>query len=368
MFTRAVAQLSPDRPEFGKRSEPDGSGDRLRARRDEIGVLMRSFDAMGNRLATAYHALEVSNEVLESKITERTAELSRTVTELHTAQSELVQAETMAALGRMVAGVAHEINTPIGICKAAASSIDEDIGALGTAAETGRMTREQFAQVAGRLREGADLLIRNVDRAGGLIQTFKQTAADQTSDEIRAIDLVAYIRDAAHTLVPALRRTNHRLTIDGPEGLVVTTHPGALAQIVANLLTNALDHAYPDDGSAGSGGPAGAGRISLTLRDLGAAAANDGGDGGRSVALVYRDDGAGMDEATRGRMFEPFFTTRRGDGNTGLGLHIVHNLVVGKLGGTIVCTSQPGHGTKIEISFPVRPDRAEEGQAMLPAR
>ena len=296
---------------------------------------------------------------LEDKVAERTAELSSTVEALRTAQSGLVQAETMAALGRVVAGVAHEINTPIGICKAAASTIDEDIRALGAAAEAGQLTCDRLAKLNDRLLEGAALLMRNVDRAGELIHTFRQTAADQTSDEIRTIDLTTYVRDVAYTMVPALRRTLHTLSVDGPEPMTTTTHPGALAQIVTNLLTNALTHAFPDNSARTGHTDApdlATGHISLTLSDLGAHQATKDGDahdGRRRVALVYADDGVGMDEATRRRIFEPFFTTRRSAGSTGLGLHIVHNLVVGKLGGTISCTSQPGNGTIIEIVFPV---------------
>ena len=269
----------------------------------------------------------------ESELRDAHEQLHTAHAELKAAQQQLVQAEKMASLGQLVAGVAHEINTPIGIVMTSASYLGEKISALETLSETGKMRRADFQEFMQSARDAATLMISNATRAADLVQSFKQVASDQTRSDRRRFDLRDYLAEVLVSLRPTWHRPGHEVRLDCPEDIELDSYPGVIAQIVTNLITNSINHAYRDGAK---------GRIAITVRTL----END------AVRLVYQDDGCGIPPENHGKVFEPFFTTRRGTGSTGLGLHIVFNLVTGQLGGTIQLDGQAGEGARFIIEFP----------------
>jgi signal transduction histidine kinase len=283
--------------------------------------------------------LESLNRELESRVSQRTEALDRSnqellsrLEELRQLQAHLVNAEKMAALGGLVAGVAHEINTPLGIGVTAASHLEQETRRLGLELEGGTLTRERLAQFRQMAMESAQLILRNLKRADELVRSFKQVAVDQSSEERRELDLAVYLQEIITSLKPAFKKTPYKIELECASSIRINTYPGAIYQILANLVMNSLRHGFE-------------GRADGTIK-LVVSRQND------SIVLDYRDDGTGMSEEVRRRIFEPFFTTRRGTGGSGLGMHIVWNLASKILGGTITCESMPGEGTHFEWRIP----------------
>ncbi len=283
------------------------------------------------------------NAELETRVAQRTqalhdsnSHLMRTVEDLQQAQQQLVEAEKMAALGGLVAGVAHEINTPIGVSVTAASFLQEQASKLQLpsqeslqATDIGLDELQRFRSIA---IDSSQLILRNLGRADRLIKSFKQVAVDQSSEASRMIELSSYLDEIMVSLQPSLRRTT--VELDCPSQIHLETYPGAIYQIVSNLVMNSITHGFE------SGTP---GLIHISTEAT-----------GNHARLRYQDNGIGMDEITRKKMFEPFFTTKRGKGGSGLGMHITWNLVTQVLGGTISCESTPGHGACFTITLPIR--------------
>ncbi|WP_460032056.1 PAS domain-containing sensor histidine kinase [Megalodesulfovibrio paquesii] len=265
-------------------------------------------------------------------------ELIEAEEELRRAHNTLQEQEKMASLGSMVAGVAHEINTPLGVALTAASQLDKDVATISHAFSDQTLTAEQLTEFVQDASEATRLMVANCTRAADLVRSFKQVAADQSVHELRAINLKEYLDDLILSLRPQLKRTPHTLTVECPEALELVCDPGALAQIVSNLVMNSLAHAFKHSGNAG--------RMHLAVRPS---------DEPGTLVLTYQDNGAGMPEQVRRRAFDPFFTTRRGQGGTGLGLHIVYNLVVNSLGGAISLASREGEGATFTLVFPQHP-------------
>ncbi len=250
------------------------------------------------------------------------------------ARETLAKNEKLAALGGLVAGVAHEVNTPLGVAVTAASLHDEALKNILAAFEKKQLTTKKFEDFLGQSSEVMALVMRNLQRAAALISTFKQVSGDQTSDLRRRFRLRQYIGEVIDSLSPTIRGRQIRIETEGDD-VEVDGYPGAIAQIATNLIMNALTHAFPGKDENGSI------RISVArLED-------------EMVCIAYRDDGVGMDAEVLRKVFDPFFTTKRGQGGTGLGMTIVHNLVVDRLGGTIDIRSQLNDGVKIEIVLPV---------------
>lgn len=270
----------------------------------------------------------------------RAAEMA--LADLTRAQQRLVQSEKLASLGALVAGIAHEVNTPIGIAVTTSSYLADSLVQFGKAAADGRLRRSDLDAFLNTQKEGMSLLVSNIDRAADLIQSFKQVAADRTSDVRRSFDLAPWLNDLLFSLSPTWKRAGHQVVVECPSGIAMDSYPGVLSQVLSNFVTNSLVHGYRP-------GEAGTIRITATAPDA------------DTVQLVYEDDGRGIPEASLERIFEPFFTTRRNAGNTGLGLHIVHNLVIGPLGGTISVTSRPDAGTRFVLRFPREPGRVAAG-------
>ena len=287
----------------------------------------------------AEHDLLGLTETLERRVMERTArldaanlELRETLGQLEQTQTQLVQAGKMAALGDLVAGVAHEINTPVGVGVTAASHLENETREIAALYGDGRMKRGDLDRYLALCQNGAGLILSNLNRAAELIRSFKQVAVDQSGEARRTFLVKAYLGEVCLSLRPILKNTGHRLEISCPDDLALNSYPGALSQIVTNFITNSLIHAYDGD------------EVGTLLFEIGLQ--------GDNVLLRYSDDGKGMAEDQVSHAFDPFFTTNREKGGSGLGLHIVYNIVTQKLLGTITCESRPGKGTSFVLLFP----------------
>jgi signal transduction histidine kinase len=254
--------------------------------------------------------------------------------ELQAAKDSLVHSEKLASLGGLVAGVAHEINTPIGVSLSAASYLSEQIEVFSKALATNQLRKADLTDLVGNTKEASGIILRNMERAATLVSSFKQVAADQTSESRRIFDLKQSVGEILFSLGPSLKHSAVSLHQSVDEGIEMDCYPGALAQILSNLVLNALVHAF---GSGRSGNI----RVTATLASR-----------GNAIALTVEDDGAGIPPENLARIFDPFFTTRRNQGGTGLGLHIVHNLVHNTLGGSIKVLSTPGQGARFEMRIP----------------
>lgn len=308
--------------------------------RDEVGALADSLEATRLALLHLIAQLESrnleltdANEHLEQRVAERTESLEQTLQTLERAQEEIIQTEKLASLGRVVAGVAHELNTPIGNALTVASTIQGELGELKTELDSGSMRRSSLTQFIARADEGLALSLKNLQRAAHLISDFKQVSVDQTSDQRRQFDLAEVSTEILNMLQPMLRKSGCHITKNLSPGLVCDSFPGRYGQVLTNLVINATIHAF--DGKTG-------GNISVSI---GAADAD-------TVELVVADDGLGMEDHIRARIFDPFFTTKMGRGGTGLGMNIVHGIVTRILEGQITVHSTPGAGSRIRVVFP----------------
>ena len=304
------------------------------------GVALFAMAAFGYRAIfeseARYRALAAE---LEDRVVERTRALeaaNRDLTEaieaLGRVQNELIQAEKLAALGALVAGIAHELGTPVGNGVMTASSLADYADDLQGKLAADSLRRSDLVGFVERMKTGVDLLQRNLRKAADLIMSFKQVAVDRTSQQRRRFRLADVVRETLAVLSPRLRTTSHGVTLDIPEDIEFDSYPGALGQVVSNLVENALIHAF-----------AGREHGQVTI------AARPAGD---RVRLTVADDGAGIPAENLGRVFDPFFTTRLGQGGSGLGLHIVHNLVTGLLGGRVAVDSAPGQGAVFTLHLP----------------
>lgn len=289
------------------------------------------FGVIANHVSVALQGLQ-SVDRLERAVHERTEMLERQNAALRDAQSELVRQEKLASLGRLVAGVAHEINTPLGICVTATSHLVQELKLTREERAAGALTAESLDAFLDIVDQSLRILTTNTQRAAALVRSFKQVAVDQSSDALRSFDLRSYLAEVLLSLQPKLKGRPVKVEVDCPADLMLDSFPGAVSQIVTNMVVNSLLHGF---------GHEQAGTIRLHAR----------GDQGM-VELGYSDDGAGMDAETLGKLFEPFFTTRRGTGGSGLGAHILYNLVTGPLGGTIRVHSAPGAGLHYLLRFP----------------
>jgi len=253
--------------------------------------------------------------------------------DLKTAQESLIQAEKLAGLGGLVAGVAHELNTPIGIGFTAASHLKDQLAAFRPKLAEGRLRRSELEVFVAEVDEAATLLVTNTGRAARLVQSFKNVSADQTADERRQFALKPCLEEIILSLGPRWRRPGHTVTLHCPDGIWMESYPGALGQVLTNLIVNACVHGFAE-GQAGT-------------MDIAVIPTGPG-----HLVLTFRDDGRGIRQESLSRIFEPFFTTRRGAGSTGLGLHIVFNLVTRTLRGRIDVWSAEGQGTRFTLRLP----------------
>ncbi|MCE3264958.1 MAG: hypothetical protein K0R43_4037 [Pseudoduganella sp.] len=278
---------------------------------------------------TARAAAELQHQdrehVLEEKVMHRTEAL-------RAAQASLVEQEKMAALGSLVAGVAHEVNTPVGVALTAASAMSSYTGQLLSVLEAPKVSRSDLVNLASRLNDAAALIEQNLHRAADLIGNFKQLAVDQGSEHVSTLALADYVQGVVSAHSPELRKAGIKVELQIDPHLRPRLPPGKFSQVLSNLLMNAARHAYPD----GRGG-------TVTV----SAVAAEGW-----LEMHFTDYGVGLAPGVRERIYEPFFTTKRGQGGSGLGMHIVYTIMQ-QMGGTVEVQSQPGEGCSFRLQLPL---------------
>lgn len=264
------------------------------------------------------------------------AQAEDALAKLQQAQASLLQSEKMAALGALVAGVAHEINTPVGNTLTTATHLEMATRQVAGQYAQGELSEEELLQYFSMAKEATGLMAMNAERAADLIHSFKQVSVDRSSGERRSFNLKQCIDDTLLSLWPLYGRRRISVRVDCPAALTMHSYPGALSQLIGNLMTNSIAHAFPQDA---------AGTIDIVAVEY----------GGAQVEIQFVDDGCGIPEHLRGKVFEPFFTTRRNAGGSGLGLHIAHNLVESVLGGTLrLLPERPGRsGTAFAVRLPL---------------
>lgn len=273
---------------------------------------------------------------LKRENVEYQASLEDSLDRLHRTQKDMIQSAKMAALGDLVAGVAHEVNTPIGVSVTAASFLLERTRQIRERYQDGSMKRSDLEKYLSIAEESSDSVLSNLERAAELVQSFKKVAVDQSSEEKRVFDLRNYLDQILISLRPQFKRTPHRVHLQCPPSLHLNSYPGAIMQILTNLVMNSLIHGFAD-GQAGE--------IYIDVESS-----------GESVVFSYRDTGMGMDAEQKARIYDPFFTTKRGSGGTGLGMNIVYNLVTQTLKGDIDLQTGPGEGAHFVLTLPTDPD------------
>jgi signal transduction histidine kinase len=288
------------------------------------------------------------NAGLERRVEQRTRELEKSnaqlrdaLTKLERARDDLVRSEKLASLGALVAGIAHELSTPLGNSLTVATTLSDRIAAFEDQLSNSEVASSSFDDMLKQAKHAMRLLTRSLFRASELINNFKKVAVDQTSAKRRTFDLGEVIRETVETLQPQFKGTHHRLTLSAAADLRMDSYPGPLGQVLTNLVMNALVHAFNDSRS---------GTVSID-----ATRATD-----RNVRIVVQDDGCGIAAEHLPFIYDPFFTTRLGRGGSGLGLHIVYTIVTRVLGGRIGVDSRRGQGTVFTVDLPMKaPDSAE---------
>jgi signal transduction histidine kinase len=301
---------------------------------------------IASHVAVAIARMQADRAIRKAKdsLEKQNAALNQALTQLQEAQTELVRQEKLASLGQMVAGVAHEINTPLGICVTATSHLVEELRLTKEELAAGEMTEDSLNSFFDVVDQSLRIMTTNTQRAASLVRSFKQVAVDQSSDNIRNFNLCKYVGEILLSLQPKLKGRPVKVQVDCPADLEVNSFPGAVSQILTNMVVNSLVHGFERDQP---------GHITIRARleedDM--------------IAFDYGDDGAGMDADTLAKLFDPFFTTKRGTGGSGLGAHILYNLVTGSLGGSLRVESSPGQGLQYYLRFPRKTRKAEVAAA-----
>jgi PAS domain S-box-containing protein len=292
------------------------------------------FGAAVLRDITERKRYEAELQRLNASLQAQVEETQSALQKLRETQVQLVMAEKLASLGGLVAGIAHEINTPVGIAVTAASHLAERTAEFSSAADAGTLKRSQLAAYTQTCLQSSQIILGNLERAAQLVQSFKKVAVDQSTEDSRVVVFADYLHEVMTHLQPRLRASKVRVSLDCDPVLKLDTVPGAWSQILTNLVLNALDHAFPADTE---------GQVRVATRR----------HGGR-LELRVIDNGAGIAPEVLPKVFDPFFTTRRGEGGSGLGLHVVFNLVHQTLGGTIRVESRLNEGAQFIVDCPAK--------------
>lgn len=328
---------------------------------DEIGDLAGSFNDMSRNIMDARNAIHQLNEELEQKVENRTYELhiknqeleesleiireteqellesnhslSSTLKELREVQDLLIESGKMALLGELVAGVAHEINTPIGVSLTMSSFIEKEVGSILKKVSDNKLSKKDFTEFLERIEESSSSVVRNLLRAGELITSFKQVAVDQTSHSVRRFNFHDYVNETIMNLQSQFKNRAIDIINKCPNDLNIVSYPGAYAQVFTNLVMNSLIHAYEHEDR---------GEIVIEAEVI-----------KESLKITFSDDGQGIPNESVKKVFNPFYTTKRGLGGTGLGLNITYNIAVNILKGTIVCESEINKGTAFIMTVPL---------------
>lgn len=292
---------------------------------NELETIADSFNTMTSELEEKSHALVLANDNLEEKVRDRTEQLAN-------AQNQLILSEKMASLGQLVAGVAHEINTPLGTSITALSFMEEALNTTKGKFDSQSLTMTDFSKFVADCQESMMLMETNLRKAGKLVSTFKNVAVNQSVEEIEQFSLLKEVDEVLLTLRPKLKQSQVKIHLDVDEGIIITSFPGAYYHILSNLITNCLAHAFPDK----------TGDIHITAKQV-----DD------RAQIEFKDNGVGMDDTTAAKIFDPFYTTKRGEGGTGLGLYMIYNIITHRLVGKIKVKSKLGEGTLFTILLPL---------------
>lgn len=322
--------------------------------RDEIGELANSFikmrDSINQKidqlhieiderkkaeksLETANIKITESRDHLEELVDIRTKELKNSLYDLKNTQNKLIESEKLSSLGGLVAGVAHEINTPVGIGVTAASHLESEAKEIKALYEREEMTKKIFYNFLNVAVESSAIILSNMKKAANQIRSFKQVAVDQSCEEIRTFNLSEYIDEILFSIHSKFKHTNFKIEVICNRDIEVVSYPGALSQVITNLLLNSLQHGF-DECSEGT--------IYISVKNE-----------RQNIKVIYEDTGKGISDENIKKIFEPFFTTKRGQGGSGLGMNIVYNLVVQTLKGSITCSNRDSGGIKFEVNFPI---------------
>ncbi|MCW8885616.1 MAG: HAMP domain-containing histidine kinase, partial [Motiliproteus sp.] len=269
----------------------------------------------------------------EQSLKQTRRRLEASISELREAQENLLDVEKKAVLASVVAGVTHDVNTPLGVCITAASTLRERNYELISLYHQGNVSRAKMEDYQAVAKESTEIVLNNLRKATELIRNFKQLAVDQSSEQRRRFNLRDYLDDIVLGLSSKLRTTEHQLRIECSEDIQLDSYPGALYQVISNLIMNSLIHGFSDQKS---------GSIYIEAKQV-----------GDHLEMIYRDDGKGMDANTEKHCFDSFFTTRREQGGSGIGTHVIKTLVEETLAGSISLNTAPDKGVEFKISFPV---------------
>jgi signal transduction histidine kinase len=297
---------------------------------DEIGELSNAFNNMADSIATLIEEQQELNNTLEEKVKDRTKELQESLQNLKEAQKQLIESEKMAALGGLVAGIAHEVNTPIGIGVTAASDLVLKTKDIRDKYLNNQMKKSDLDKYMSYATQTNDLLLKNLDRAATLINSFKKVAVEQNSLEKSKFNVLEYTKDTISTISPKFKSQNYKFDITG-DNIEIDNYAGDYTQVITNLVMNSITHGFDESGE---------GKISIDIKDK-----------DKNIEIIFSDNGKGIPKENISKIFDPFFTTKRGSGGSGLGLHIIYNIVTNKLNGTINCHSDDS-GTKFVIDIP----------------
>jgi two-component system, NtrC family, sensor kinase len=312
---------------------------------DELGDLAADLEKMRQSLESNIQNLEHHVNDRTRELSQSNQQLSATLEQLKLTQVHLIQSEKLAALGSLVAGVAHELNTPIGNGLSVASTLTQTCQDFANTLSSG-MTKSALKAFIEDVTEGNEIINRNLNKASELVSGFKQVAMDRTSAQRRSFKLLDFLNDTYLTLTPTFRRTAIKVNIDCPENIELNSYPGPLGQVITNLLNNTLIHAFESDS---------VGQVDIRANQE-----------GELVKIDVKDNGKGILPEHIGKIFDPFFTTKLGKGGNGLGMHIVHNIVSGLLGGSISVCSTPNNGCCFTLLLPsIAPQTPEQGAEHL---
>ncbi len=307
---------------------------------DSVNSMLKKIQQQIDKFEVAEQEITELNQSLEQKVVTRTQalrdsnqELLDALEQVHQYQSQVIQSEKMASLGQMVAGVAHEVNTPIGLGVTASTMLSDRIDEIQVELDNRSLSAKKLERFLAESKENTQIIYRNLSRAADLVSSFKQVAVDQTADNTRKVKLESFVHEVILSLHPTLKKFDHEIIVDCPPKLEIRTKPGPINQVLINMIMNSLLHAFDSQDN---------GVMTIKIwceRDI--------------CHIKYTDNGKGIEEKIKQRIFDPFVTTKRGEGGSGLGLHLVYNLVTQALGGNISVESELGQGATFNISFPI---------------
>lgn len=292
-----------------------------------------AISEMAEELKRHRHALELTNETLEKKVSERTEELQKSLNELHMTKQSLIHAEKMAGMGRQGAKLAHEMNNPLSVAITASSHLSTNVREINRKFKEGKLTKTDFTTLSTVAQEVTNIVQRNLKQATELTSRFKDFASDMSREDKKLLKLDHYIGEIIKSYSYKLKNTPYRIELICGESLEIITDPSIIYQTITNLINNSLLHGFEGKSE---------GKISIEiLRSK------------KKITIIYSDDGNGMSSEVLSQLYKPFYTTKREEGGTGLGLNIIRGLIEEELEGTIECTSTPGSGVTFSISFPL---------------